>query len=79
MKASWIITAKSAFDNAWIAGVYKASNISSSQSTVAVALWAMTPNVTITPNLQLVLDAVYDGGVGNVVTTNPKWSAQGRL
>ncbi len=38
----------------------------------------MTPNVTIAPDLQLVLDAVYDGGVGNVVVDNPGWSAKGR-
>ncbi|KDR82517.1 hypothetical protein GALMADRAFT_237854 [Galerina marginata CBS 339.88] len=47
-------------------------------NTVAVALWAMTPNVTIAPNLQLVLDAVYDGGVGKVAKENPVWSPVGR-
>ncbi|KAF5348545.1 hypothetical protein D9756_009580 [Leucocoprinus leucothites] len=47
-------------------------------NTVAVALWAMTPNVTITPNLQLTLDGVYEGGVGNVQVDNPKWSPVGR-
>jgi hypothetical protein len=47
-------------------------------STVAVALWALAPNVTIAPDLQLVLDGVYDGGVGSVKTDNPQWSAQGR-
>lgn len=47
-------------------------------STVAVALWAMTPNVPITPNLQLTLDAVYEGGVGNVQVDNPVWSPEGR-
>ncbi|KAF9561800.1 glycoside hydrolase family 35 protein [Agrocybe pediades] len=49
------------------------------ENTVAVALWSMTPNATVSPNLQLVLDAVYDGGVGNVETNNPKWSAVGRM
>jgi len=49
------------------------------KNTVAVALWAMTPNVTVAPNLQLFLDAVYDGGVGNVITNNPKWSTVGRV
>lgn len=44
-------------------------------STVVVALWAMTPNVTVSPSLNLKLDAVYDGGVGSVVTNNPPWSA----
>ncbi|KAF9451821.1 glycoside hydrolase family 35 protein [Macrolepiota fuliginosa MF-IS2] len=47
-------------------------------NTVAVALWAMTPNVSITPNLQLTLDAAYEGGVGNVQVDNPAWSPQGR-
>ena len=47
-------------------------------STVAVALWAMEPDVTISPILQLTLDAVYDGGVGNVMTDNPKWLQVGR-
>ncbi|KAH9480337.1 putative beta-galactosidase C [Psilocybe cubensis] len=47
------------------------------ENTVAVALWAMEPNTGISPNLQLTLDGVYDGGV-NVVTNNPKWSPQGR-
>jgi len=47
-------------------------------NTVAVALWAMIPDVTISPDLQLTLDAVYDGGVGNVVTNNPVWSSAGR-
>ncbi|KAL0951714.1 hypothetical protein HGRIS_008390 [Hohenbuehelia grisea] len=50
----------------------------SGTNTVAVALWAMEPNVTISPNLQLSLDAVIDGGVGNVKVNNPKWSAAGR-
>ncbi|KAF9451828.1 glycoside hydrolase family 35 protein [Macrolepiota fuliginosa MF-IS2] len=51
---------------------YRGSN------TVAVALWAMTPDVPITPNLQLRLDGVYEGGVGNVQVDNPVWSPQGR-
>ncbi len=40
-------------------------------STVAVALWAMEENVTMSPNLQQVVDGVYEGGVGNVVTKIP--------
>ncbi|KAF8877096.1 glycoside hydrolase family 35 protein [Infundibulicybe gibba] len=48
------------------------------KNTVAVALWAMTPNTPITPNLQLVVDGVFEGGVGGVVTNNPPWSATGR-
>ncbi|TFK27561.1 glycoside hydrolase family 35 protein [Coprinopsis marcescibilis] len=50
----------------------------SGENTVAVALWAMKPNVTITPQLKLTFDALYDGGVGNVVTNNPRWSSRGR-
>ncbi|KAJ7125804.1 glycoside hydrolase family 35 protein [Mycena crocata] len=46
-------------------------------NTVAVALWSMgrTP---VSPNLQLVLDGVLDGGVPGVKTDNPTWSAAGR-
>ncbi|KAJ3571523.1 hypothetical protein NP233_g3704 [Leucocoprinus birnbaumii] len=51
---------------------YRGSN------TVAVALWALTPNVTVAPNLQLTLDNVYEGGVGNVQVDNPAWSPTGR-
>jgi hypothetical protein len=47
-------------------------------STVAVALWAMESDVTISPDLQLTLDGVYDGGVGKVKTDNPGWSSLGR-
>ncbi|KAF8886209.1 glycoside hydrolase superfamily [Infundibulicybe gibba] len=47
-------------------------------NTVAVALWAMLPDTPVTPDLQLVLDGVFEGGVGRVVTNNPKWSAIGR-
>ncbi|XP_006462927.1 hypothetical protein AGABI2DRAFT_152299 [Agaricus bisporus var. bisporus H97] len=51
---------------------YRGSN------TVAVALWAMLPSVTNQPDLQLTLDAVYEGGVGNVQVDNPEWSSRGR-
>ncbi|KAJ7058088.1 glycoside hydrolase family 35 protein [Mycena amicta] len=46
-------------------------------NTVAVALWSMgrTP---VTPNLQLVLDGLLDGGVPGVTTNNPVWSPVGR-
>ncbi|KAK2463368.1 hypothetical protein APHAL10511_004594 [Amanita phalloides] len=47
-------------------------------NTVAVALWAMEPNVPASPDLQLTLDAVYDGGIDNVVANNPMWSSAGR-
>ncbi|PPQ66179.1 hypothetical protein CVT24_000156 [Panaeolus cyanescens] len=48
------------------------------ENTVAVALWSMTPDVPVAPNLQLTLDALYDGGVTNVKTDNPRWSPSGR-
>ncbi|KNZ71656.1 putative beta-galactosidase C [Termitomyces sp. J132] len=48
-------------------------------NTVAVALWSMTPGVPVTPNLQLSIDNVYDGGVGGIVTNNPPWSNVGRV
>jgi hypothetical protein len=38
----------------------------------------MEANANVAPDLELVLDAIYDGGVGNVQTDNPTWSAQGR-
>jgi len=47
-------------------------------NTVAIALWVMTPNVTIAPELELTLDNVYEGGVGNVQVNNPVWSPLGR-
>ncbi|TFY77798.1 hypothetical protein EWM64_g6213, partial [Hericium alpestre] len=49
----------------------------SGENTVAVALWAMEP-VAVTPKLNLTVDTVLDGGVGDVVTNNPHWSSEGR-
>ncbi|KAF5334106.1 hypothetical protein D9758_016081 [Tetrapyrgos nigripes] len=46
-------------------------------NTVAVALWSMTPNVTVAPKLTLQADGVFEGGV-KVTTTNPGWSPDGR-
>ncbi|KIJ38578.1 glycoside hydrolase family 35 protein [Sphaerobolus stellatus SS14] len=48
------------------------------ENTVAVALWALTPNATVAPDLQLTLDKVVDGGILNVTQNNPKWSPLGR-
>ncbi|TFK72820.1 glycoside hydrolase family 35 protein [Pluteus cervinus] len=48
------------------------------ENTVAVALWSMLPDTPITPQLELVLDAVYDGGIDEVIVDNPKWSPVGR-
>ena len=45
-----------------------------SSSTVAVALWAMEPNTTISPNLTLEVDGVFEGGVGGILTNNPTWT-----
>jgi hypothetical protein len=50
-----------------------------SHSTVAVALWVMTPNVTVSPNLVLSADAFLDGGVGGVTTNNPVWKSRAAL
>ncbi|KAK0200111.1 glycoside hydrolase family 35 protein [Desarmillaria ectypa] len=48
-------------------------------NTVAVALWAMEANATITPDLRLSVDAVYEGGPNGIVTNNPRWSPAGRV
>ncbi|PPQ84848.1 hypothetical protein CVT26_011759, partial [Gymnopilus dilepis] len=48
------------------------------KNTVAIALWSMaSANETISPNLELVLDAAFEGGVGGVGVDNPGWSAVG--
>ncbi|KAJ6552812.1 glycoside hydrolase family 35 protein [Mycena capillaripes] len=47
-------------------------------NTVAVALWSMG-RTAVSPNLQLVLDGVLDGGVPGVKTDNPQWSSVGRV
>jgi len=44
------------------------------KNTVAVALWAMEPNTTISPNLTLEIDGVFEGGVGGILTNNPPWT-----
>ncbi|KAJ8517999.1 hypothetical protein ONZ45_g4873 [Pleurotus djamor] len=44
------------------------------ENTIAVALWAMEPNVRISPELHLRLDGVLEGGVGSVSMNNPHWS-----
>jgi len=51
----------------------------SGENTVAVALWVMEPNIPITPRLQLSVDRVFDGGVGDVPTDNPTWSDSQRM
>ncbi|KAJ3755135.1 glycoside hydrolase family 35 protein [Lentinula raphanica] len=40
------------------------------ENTVAIALWSMTPNATIAPQLKLVVDGIFRGGV-NVTVKNP--------
>jgi hypothetical protein len=75
MKVSWNIMAKSRLHA--MTARYTYSN-HTHFSTVAVALWAMEPDVTVSPIMQLTLDAVYDGGIGNVMTDNPKWLQVGR-
>ncbi len=39
----------------------------------------MEANAAITPDLQLSVDAVYEGGPEGVVTSNPRWSPAGRV
>ncbi|KAF9259410.1 glycoside hydrolase family 35 protein [Marasmius fiardii PR-910] len=48
------------------------------KNTLAVALWAMTPNVTISPRVRLRVDGVFQGGIGTIEKSNPGWSAKGR-
>ncbi|KAI0687065.1 glycoside hydrolase superfamily [Earliella scabrosa] len=43
------------------------------KNTVAVALWALD-NTPVSPSLQLSVDAVYDGGVGQIVSKSPSYS-----
>ena len=45
-------------------------------STVAVALWAMKPNETVAPTLEIVADGFLDGGVGGVATNNPGFNVR---
>lgn len=47
-------------------------------STVAVALWAME-SVAVSPQLNITIDTVLEGGVGGVVANNPAWSSEGRV
>ncbi|KIK71458.1 glycoside hydrolase family 35 protein [Collybiopsis luxurians FD-317 M1] len=51
----------------------------SGTNTVAVALWAMEPNVTVAPQLALTVDGIFTGGVGNITVNNPVWSPVGRV
>ena len=44
-------------------------------STVAIALWATQPNVTVRPIINFTVDGQLEGGVGGIVTNNPSWTA----
>ncbi|KAI5120764.1 hypothetical protein M0805_004727 [Coniferiporia weirii] len=46
------------------------------ENTVAVALWNMLPDASITPSLSLEIDGILEGGVGGVVTNNPTFSSR---
>ncbi|EIW77017.1 glycoside hydrolase family 35 protein [Coniophora puteana RWD-64-598 SS2] len=46
-------------------------------NTVAVALWSME-STAVSPTLNLTVQGVYEGGVGNIALNNPGWSATGR-
>jgi hypothetical protein len=76
MKGSWIIAVSSECLVIVVGAYWTVQH--AHDSTIAIALWAMTPNTRITPDLQLSIDNVYDGGVGGVVTDNPQWSSTGR-
>ncbi|KAF8874703.1 glycoside hydrolase superfamily [Gymnopilus junonius] len=45
---------------------------------VVVALWSMTDEEPVSPDLELVLDVAFEGGVGGVGSDNPRWSVVGR-
>ncbi|KAF7297228.1 Glycoside hydrolase family 35 protein [Mycena indigotica] len=47
------------------------------ENTIAVALWSMD-KFAVSPKLQIEIDAVLDGGVPNIKTTNPPWTPEGR-
>ncbi|KDQ25709.1 glycoside hydrolase family 35 protein [Pleurotus ostreatus PC15] len=49
------------------------------RNTIAVALWTMESDVPISPDFQLTLDGVVEGGVGDVKVNNPVWSPEGRV
>ncbi|KAF9039430.1 glycoside hydrolase family 35 protein [Hymenopellis radicata] len=48
-------------------------------NTLAVALWALEDGYLISPNLQLEVDAVLQGGLKNVKVNNPTWTENGRI
>ena len=43
-------------------------------STVAIALWVLEANASISPVLSLIVDDFFDGGVGRIAMNNPHWS-----
>ncbi|KZT12288.1 glycoside hydrolase family 35 protein [Laetiporus sulphureus 93-53] len=47
----------------------------SGTNTVAVALWALQ-DTAVSPTLELVVDTVIEGGVGEIGVNNPGWSAR---
>ncbi|KAF8525605.1 glycoside hydrolase superfamily [Hysterangium stoloniferum] len=44
------------------------------KNTVAVALWSLDANATVSPKITLVADGFIDGGVGHIALNNPEWS-----
>ncbi|KAH8108699.1 glycoside hydrolase family 35 protein [Phellopilus nigrolimitatus] len=46
------------------------------ENTVAIALWSMLPNGSVSPTLNLEVDGVLEGGVGGIVTNNPGFSSR---
>jgi hypothetical protein len=35
-------------------------------------------DIKLTPSLHLEIDGIFDGGVGEIVPNNPRWSLEGR-
>ncbi|KIJ23862.1 glycoside hydrolase family 35 protein, partial [Sphaerobolus stellatus SS14] len=44
------------------------------KNTVAVALWSLEANSTVSPKLSLVTDNFIEGGVGPIALNNPEWA-----
>ncbi|KAJ3987841.1 glycoside hydrolase family 35 protein [Lentinula detonsa] len=40
------------------------------ENTIAIALWSMTPDITVAPQLRIAIDGIFKGGV-NVTVNNP--------
>ncbi|KAK7062550.1 hypothetical protein VNI00_000038 [Paramarasmius palmivorus] len=43
------------------------------ENTVAVALWSMSPEASVTPSLSLAVDGIFEGKLGEIRVDNPGW------